>query len=149
MEYNDEQILNLQDYEKMAKAYADTLKNKGFIFVKVNDEKEAVLLDEILDCMSQIKSCLFIMGGFLNTSQLYSLNERQIKKLSVLFDYDKPLKQFKMKYDKTSCFLKFIGLESQLIRDLLQLCEYSNFESELKKIIDARLATMASIFING
>ena len=32
MEYNDEQILNLQDYEKMAKAYDDTLKNKGFNF---------------------------------------------------------------------------------------------------------------------
>ena len=48
--------------------------------------------------------------------------------------------------DKTSCFLVFIGLESQLLKVLLQLSEESNFEFELKKIINDRLSALSTIF---
>ena len=77
---------------------------------------------------------------------MYSLNERQIKKLRIIFDYNKPLKNYKIKYDKTICFLKFLVLEVNLLRYLLQLCDKSNFEHEIKKIIDDRLITLNKVF---
>ncbi len=146
MEYNDEPILNLEDYELMAKAYNSALKNKGFIFVQLDSEETMALIDETFNFLAELKNCLFIMGGFLNTSSIYSLNERQIKKLEIIFDYNKPLKSFKLKYDKTFCFLKFLGLESRIIKNLLTLCEKTNYENELKKIIEDRLITFSNVF---
>lgn len=39
MKYNDEQILSIDEYEAMAKAYSNALKKHGFVFVKVDNEK--------------------------------------------------------------------------------------------------------------
>lgn len=146
MNYNDEQILNLEQYEEMAKAYASSMKSRGFIVVQVDSEELLKLIEDTFDLLAEIKNCLFILGGFLNTSMMYSLNERQIKKLRIIFDYNKPLKNYKIKYDKTICFLKFLGLEVNLLRNLLQLCDKSNFEHEIKKIIDDRLITLNKVF---
>ncbi len=146
MKYNDEQILSIDEYEAMAKAYSNALKKHGFVFVKVDNEKNQELIVNVFELLSKIKSCLFLMGGFLNTSTLYSLNERQIKRLRVIFDYEEPLTNHHYRRDKTSCFLVFIGLESQLLKVLLQLSEESNFEFELKKIINDRLSALSTIF---
>lgn len=146
MEYNDEQILSLHDYEVMAKEYAKTLKNKGFIFIQIDNEDIQQLIDETFNYLAKSKACLFMMGGFLNTSSFYSLNERQIKKLRVIFDYEKPLNTFKYPRDKTTCFLKFIGLEARILKNLLILSEKSNFENEIKKLCQDRLITISNIF---
>ncbi len=147
MKYNDEQILSLEDYEAIAKAYANSMKNKGFIFVQVDSSEVKTLIEESFNYLAEIKSCLFIMGGFLNTASLYSLNERQIKKLQILFDYSKPFQPFRMKHDKTLCFLKFLGLEAKLHRNLLALADKTSYERELKKIVDDRLITLSNIFM--
>ncbi len=146
MNYNDEQLLNISDYEVMAKAYQNALKQKGFMIVQVDNEKNKQLIIDTFDCLSKIKSCLFKMGGFLNTTKLYSLTDRQIKKLSVIFDYSQPLKQYKIMADKTNCFLEFIGLESLLIKNLIELSEQSSFEYDIKNIINTRLSTVQQIF---
>lgn len=146
MEYNDEQILSIDEYETMAKAYSNALKKHGFVFIKIDSEKNQELITKAFELISKIKTCLFLMGGFLNTSSFYSLNERQIKKLRIIFDYEEPLVNHHYRHDKTTCFLIFLGLESQLLKVLLQLSEESNFEFELKKIINDRLTMLANIF---
>ena len=95
MEYNDEPILSLQDYELMAREYASALHKRGFIFVQVDDAQTNAMAEEAFQVLAEIKACLFNLGGFLNTSTMYSLNERHIKKLRVIFDYDKPRGTFK------------------------------------------------------
>ena len=147
MEYNDEQILSVEDYEVMAKAYASTMKSKGFIFVQVDSSEVKALIEETFDYLAEIKNCLFIMGGFLNTASFYSLNERQIKKLRIIFDYSSPLQTFKLKHDKTLCFLRFLGLEAKLLKNLLSLAEKTNYETDLKKIVDDRLITLGNTFM--
>lgn len=147
MKYNDEQILSVEDYEIMAKAYASSMKNKGFIFVQVDSDEIKALVEETFGYLAEIKTCLFIMGGFLNTASFYSLNERQTKKLRVIFDYSAPLHAFKLKHDKTLCFLRFLGLETKLLRNLLSLAEKTNFEREFKKIVDDRLITLGNTFM--
>ena len=148
MEYNDEPILSLQDYELMAREYASALHKRGFIFVQVDDAQTNAMAEEAFQVLAEIKACLFNLGGFLNTSTMYSLNERHIKKLRVIFDYDKPLATFKLRRDKTYCFLRYIGLECKLLKCLFALSQRSNYERELKKINEDRLTTLASIFAN-
>ncbi len=147
MEYNDEQILSVEDYEVMAKAYASTMKSKGFIFIQVDSSVVKALIEETFDFLAEIKTCLFIMGGFLNTASFYSLNERQIKKLRIIFDYSSPLQTFKLKHDKTLCFLRFLGLEAKVLKNLLSLAEKTNYETELKKMVDDRLITLGNTFM--
>ena len=147
MEYNDEQILSVEDYEVMAKAYASTMKSKGFIFIQVDSIVVKALIEETFDFLAEIKTCLFIMGGFLNTASFYSLNERQIKKLRIIFDYSSPLQTFKLKHDKTLCFLRFLGLEAKVLKNLLSLAEKTNYETELKKMVDDRLITLGNTFM--
>ncbi len=148
MKYNDEPILSMQDYESMAREYANALHKRGFIFVQVDDDATNKMVDEIFLYLGEIKACLFNLGGFLNTSSLYTLNERHIKKLRIMFDYEKPFINYKLKRDKTYCFLRYIGLECQLLRCLLALSEITNYEQEIKKLYEDRLTTLSNIFYN-
>lgn len=146
MEYKDEQILSIEQYENLAKAYANALKKHGFVFIKVDNEKNEILISKMFDLLYQIKRCLFIMGGFLNTSQIYSLNERQLKKLEILFDHEKQVTSNNLKQDKINCFLNYLGLEFELLKTLIQLKEESNNEYELNKIINDRLSILTNTF---
>lgn len=146
MRYDDEPILSIDEYEVMAKAYSASLKKKGFVIVHIDNEKNRELIYQTFDCLYKIKSCLFMLGGFLNTSKLYSMNERQMKKLAVIFDYNEPPIQYRVPTDKTLCFLEFVGLESLLIKNLIELSEQSNFELEIKEIINYRLNTTNKLF---
>lgn len=145
MEYNDEQMLKISDYEIMARAYSDTLKKQGFMIVQIDNEETSALVDETLNDISKIKSSLFMLGGFLNTSQFYSLNERQLKKLCILFDRDSPAVSRTALRDKTKAFLSFLSTEASLIKSLIILAEKSNYEAEIKKIVDARLSLLSKI----
>lgn len=146
MDYNDEQILSCSNYEVMAKAYAKAMKDKGFMFVQVDNEKNRALIDDTFDTLSKIKSCLFFLGGFLGTGKMYSLNERQIKKLEVIFDVNIAHNKYSFRADKTSSLLEFIGHESHLIKNLIELSSQSSFENELLKIVNDRLTLVQEIF---
>ncbi len=143
--YNDEQLLSINDYENLAKAYSSALKSKGFMIVQVDNEENRILLNEVFNNIYNIKSYLFCLGGFLNTSKFYSLNERQLKKLSILFDHDG--KDFKVSppRDKTKCLLKFLSTECQLIKNLIVLSERTSYESQLRDMINARLNLLSEI----
>lgn len=145
MEYNDEQILNISDYELMAKAYSNELKKRGFMLVQIENGETEELLGEIFYYLFQIKSYLFVLGGFLNTSKFYSLNERQIKKLGILFDQSPSFFNSPPNRDKTKTFLAFLSTEAQLIKNLIALSEKSNYESEIRKMIDSRLSLLSQI----
>ena len=146
MEYNDETLLTAEKYETMAKAYANALKEKGLMIVRVGNGRNEELEKEILSLLSNIRACLFRLGGFLNTTKMYSLNERQIKKICIILDNDTlPSPSIKI-MDKTKCFLSFLGYEFQLIKKLIDLRDQSNFESNISRIIDERLTLLSQIF---
>ena len=145
MKYNDEQILNIEEYELMAKAYANELKKQGFRIVRIDNDQTLQLAIEIFELMASIKSMLFSLGGFLNTSQFYSLNERQLKKVGLMFDINHTPSIKNIHRDKTKCFLSFLSSEFSLIKKLIILSDQSNYESELQKIIDSRLSLLSNI----
>lgn len=145
MEYNDEAILSIGDYEQMAKAYAMALKSKGFMIVQVSDGQMREQVEEIFERLFKIKSLLFALGGFLNTSQFYSLNERQIKKLALLFDFQGSPTTTRPPRDKTKCFLAFLAEECLLIKNLISLAENSNYENHVKDLVSTRLTKLNEI----
>lgn len=146
MEYNDEPILTINEYENMAKAYSDALKERGFIFVRVDHEMNEQMLQEMFDLFFKINRCLFVLGGFLNTASLYSLTDRQIKKLRMLFDYNEVMPNYQIKPDKTSCFLKYIALEFRLLKCLRNFDGHTNYDAQIDKIISDRLIALANAF---
>lgn len=145
MQYNDEQLLNINDYENMAKAYAAALKQRGFMIVQMEDSYVDGLSREVMENLYKIKSCLFSLGGFLNTSAFYSLNERQIKKLSLLFEQNVEPTGYRPPRDKTKCLLCFLSEECLLIKNLIKLAENSNYETQIKDIINSRLSKLNEI----
>lgn len=146
MEYNDEQILSCSSYEVMARAYANAMKERGFMFVQVDNEKNRELIEDTFSSLAKIKSCLFFLGGFLGTGRMYSLNERQIKKLEIIFDKEIAHNQYAFKSDKTKALLEFIGCEAHLIKNLITLSSQSSFEYDILKIIGDRLSLLQEIF---
>lgn len=147
MMYNDDELLDAQTYETMAKAYANALKQKGFIIVQVDNEKNKELILQTFELLGKIRACLFRLGGFLGTGKMYSLTERQIKKLSIIFDQEVSLSSLSLGNDKTKYFLSYIGFESNLIKNLIELKEQSSFESDLTRIINDRLTLLSQIMI--
>lgn len=144
MNYSDDMILSTENYEHMAKAYANAMKQKGYMIVQVDNEKNRELILQTFDLLSKIKSCLFRLGGFLNTSKMYSLNERQIKKLTVIFESELPSSTFSTG-DKTKTFLMFLSFEALLIKNLIELKEQSNFETDITRIVNDRLILLSQI----
>lgn len=145
MEYNDEQLLSVENYQLMAKAYSNELKKRGFTVVQVDNEETNTLAQEIFDQLINIKSILLMLGGFLNTGKFYSLNERQIRKISILFDVKSHSLASKHPRDKTKGFLSFLSCEFCLIKNLINLSEKSNFEAEIKKLVESRLSLLSQI----
>lgn len=141
----DDKLLNVDEYERIAKAYSSALKNRGFMIVQISDEENQKLLQEVFAQLFTIKSHLFALGGFLSTSKFYSLNERQIKKLSLLFDFNEKVSVERAPRDKTKTLLSFLSTECLLIKNLILLAERSNYENQIKDIINSRLNLLSQI----
>lgn len=143
--YNDEARLTAEGYELMAKAYAEMLKNKGFKIVSSDSLPSQEEISSLFETLSSIKAHLLMLGGFLSTGSFYSLNERHIKKLALIFDFQSQEFHSPRIYDKTKCFLSFLSKEFSLISQLLTLAEKTSFEEEIKKIIKERLSHLSQI----
>lgn len=146
MEYNDEKLLSIGEYEAMAKAYSQKLKEKGFIFVQIDAQENEALISECWELLRKIKSSLFYLGNFLGTGRMYSLNERQIKLFHTMFPDEEQVIRYKIRGDKTKCFLNMLSLENQLIIKLLSLSNSSPFSSQIERMIDERLRLSSEIY---
>ena len=144
MEYNDERLQSQEDYQKLATAYADALKEKGFQIISISRPSQQDIA-AVFEKLYKIKSLLFCMGGFLGTSTFYSLNERQLEKFKLIFEYISPHSSSIKTHDKTKCFLSFISAELSLINQLNTIAEQSPFEIEIKRMITQRLISLSNI----
>ncbi len=146
MEYNDEKLLSIDEYEIMAKAYSAHLKDKGFIFVQVDGRENEQLICDTYELFCRIKSSLLFLGNFLNTGKLYTLNERQIKTFQIMYPSCEQNISYKIRGDKTKCFLNLQSLESKLLSNLLSLSEQSPFSNQILRIIEQRLYLTSEIY---
>ena len=136
MIYEDDKILTMEEYEELAKQYYQSYNKNEFKFI--NTSEDEVLLDLVFNSFSLVNQSLFRLGGFLNTSKLYTLTNKQIKIFLNLYNKKLPFLSIKQ-CDKTNTFLNYIGLESQLLLNLINLARIDKNEDIINRIINDRL----------
>lgn len=122
MEYNDFNIM--ADYENMAKEYYSHMKNKGYVFMRIDDTKQEkfTLVNEILDIMNNILSGYKSIEVFLKKSEkeflnrLYYLTQSQFNNLKDLYN-----KNVQYNIIKGQNVKKVISKEALLLEKLLKL----------------------------
>lgn len=148
MEYNDFCCPTPDEYEALAKAYSNSLKEKGFIFVHLEGESVRVLVDEVMDLMFKLRSSYRALGTFMGADKFYALNEEQIDYLRDMFDY-KQNRAFKVNFNKTKNFVNCISLENRLLIKLFLLAQKSENYEKLVGLCFQRLRMAADLYEIG
>ncbi len=148
MDYDDFVCPTPDEYEILAKAYSNSLKEKGFVFVRLDTESVNVLVDEVFDLLFKLRATYRSLGSFMGSDKFYALNEEQIKKLRELFSY-KQNRGFKMNWNKTKCFLNGVSLENRLLIKLFLLAQKSDEYQELISLCFQRLRLSADLYEVG
>ena len=135
--YNDDGLSTPENFEKMAREYAEKLKDEGFKFFpsKVHID---FLLDEVFEILFKLRSSYRFLRGFLGSENFLELTETQIDKLRKIFSYNKN-RGFRVRVNSTKCLLNSISLESELILKINLLAQNCDYLDELSNLINARL----------
>ncbi len=143
-EYNDSLIP--ERFEEMAKAYSQSLKKQGFVFVRLEDEEFNLLSNEILIILEKIKACLKKLEKQIDSAQLRKKLDSAQAKLCEKFNIHPSLK-FKYSGKENAAFLCLVGLENLLITKLLLLAIKSG-ELELCHTIISSICNVISQGLN-
>ena len=142
-EYNDEMMPD--NFETLAKAYSKSLKNKGFIFIRLEEEEFRLLLGEILVIIAKMQACLKKLDKALDSGLLKERLSEAQKLLCEKFDYKKPHKM-KCVENENVAFLNLISLENLLILKTMLLSIKSGELELCNQIITAVSSVFAESF---
>ncbi len=142
MKYNDEALVSIDYIEEMAKAYNLSLKEKGFVFLNLEEEGKSLLLDEIFDILFKLRASYRFLRNFLGVNTMLELTELQIEKLRTIFDVENN-RGYVVKTNQTKCFLNVISLENQLILKMLLLSQKCQECEEIVSFIVIRTKTLS------
>ena len=138
MQYDDELRPSPENFAEMAKAYSDSLKEQGFVFIKLTNEDYNFLIDEVFELLFKLRASYRYLRGFMGCDKFALLNENQIDFLRTLFKYSKN-RGFQIRTNKTKCFINTFALESRLILKLNELAQKSEYFQELSTLVNSRL----------
>lgn len=143
-EYNDEMMPD--NFETLAKAYSKSLKNKGFVFIRLEEEEFRLLLGEILVIIAKMQACLKKLEKTLDSGLLKERLCEAQKLLCEKFDYKKPHKM-KCVENENTAFLNLISLENLLILKTMLLSIKSGELELCNQIITAISSVFAESFV--
>lgn len=143
--YEDNSFPSLDSYEKMAKAYSDALKDKGFLFIPLNQENFDFLIEEIFDILFKLRSSYRFLNGFLGSDKFLDLTEQQIEVLRKEFNYEKN-RAFRLRTNNTKCLLNNISLECKLLLKLNELAQQCGKLELLSSLSEKRLLLLIENF---
>lgn len=129
------------NFEQIAKAYSKALKNKGFVFVRLEEEEFHLLLGEIFVLLGKMQACLWRMKKVLDGRKLLDALEEAKHLLSQKFGKTKTDK-FRCLETENAAFLALVSLENLLVIKLMLLSVKSG-ELELCNNI---ITSVAGIF---
>ena len=109
--YND--FLLPENFEVVAKEYSKKLKNKGFVFIKLQDEEFDFLIDEILVLLEKMKACLKRLNLRFDSQKLHSKIEFCQNDICGKYDKIKPHK-LKCVAEETEAFLALVSCQNTL-----------------------------------
>lgn len=116
--YDDELLPN--DFEEMAKAYSKSLKKKGFVFVRLEEEEFNLLVDEVLVLIAKMKASLVRLNKQMESKKLMDRLESFEIRIMEKFGKKKP-HIFRCVENENQAFLSLVAIENMLILKLLCL----------------------------
>ena len=137
MEYNDEMLPTMKNFEEMARAYNFSLKQKGFVFISLEEEGKNLLVDEVFDLLFRLRASYRFLGSFLDSNIMLNITEEHLLKLRELFMVENN-KGYFIRTNQTKCFLNSIALENTLCIKLLLLAQKCEFGQEILSLIIER-----------
>lgn len=141
--YDDEKITD--NFEQMARAYSKSLKNKGFVFIKLEEEEYSLLLDEIAILFCKINASLDRLKSYIDCTTLRELTACNQKQFRDKFNYQRDF-YFKNIENPNNCFLSLISLENMLTLKLMILAVKSGELEFCHGIITSRTHVYANSF---
>lgn len=141
--YNDE--LLPENFEQIAKAYSKTLKNKGFVFVRLEEEEFNLLLCEVFVLIDKMHACLKRLKSQLDSHFLNEKLTASRKMLEEKFGQKNPHK-FVCVEDESMSFLSLVAIENTLILKLMLLSVKSGELELCNHIITAISGVFAESF---
>lgn len=141
--YEDDKLAD--NFENIARAYSKSMKNKGFVFIKLEEEEFSLLLEEICLLFSKIKACLERLKDFLDCRVLKDVTLQNEKDFEAKFNV-KSKCNFQNVENPTNCFLSLISLENMLTLKLMILSVKSGELEFCQDIITKRTRIYASSF---
>ncbi|MBP3431983.1 MAG: hypothetical protein J6K39_03940 [Clostridia bacterium] len=140
--YDDE--LMPDNFEQIARAYSKSLKKKGFVFVRLEEEEFNLLLSEISVLLEKMKACLKKLNKVLDCREL----EERLKETNFLLQQQFEIKTthpFKCVENENMAFLSLVSLENLLMLKLMLLAVKSGELELCNKIV----TSIASVFANS
>ena len=116
--YDDE--LMPKDFEQIAKAYSKSLKNKGFVFIRLEEEEFHLLLGEIFVLLEKMLACLKKLKNKIDSKILKCKIIEAEDALSDKF-HKKKTHKFLCVEDENFSFLSLVSIENTLIIKLMLL----------------------------
>ena len=144
MEYNDEKLCD--NFEAMARAYSKSLKNKGFVFIKLEDEEFSMLIDEIVILFNKIDACLDKLSERVDCRLLKEATEKNIVSFKQKFNNRHCDRRYRCLTSPSESFLSLISLENTLTLKLMILSVKSGELEFCHEIITSRTRIYADSF---
>lgn len=143
MVYDDEKIADLSQIENMAKEYNNMLKEKGFVFVNLDEIGKNMLVKEVMETLFKLRASYRSMQNFLSSLSMYELTNNHIEKMRQLFSIEENTGFF-VRCNNTKCFLNSVSLENNLTTKLLFLSQKCGFGEEIFEMIFERTKLLSS-----
>ncbi len=144
MENYDDELLP-ENFEQIAKAYSKSLKNKGFVFVRLEEEEFNLLLCEIFVLLAKMQACLKKLDGKVDSRVLAQRLRTSKSMLEEKFGQKNPHK-FVCVEDENMAFLSLVAIENTLVLKLMLLSVKSGELELCNQIITAISSVFAESF---
>lgn len=130
--YDDEMLP--EDFQEIAKAYSQSLKKRGFVFVHLDQEEVSFLVDEVLICLAKMKACLKNLVHLQSSVLQNKLTE--IELLCCDCCPNKKPHNFDCVENENNSFFALVSLENLLIFNLNKICQKKFYSNLFKKMIE-------------
>ena len=141
--YNDDSLA--QDFEQIARAYSKHLKDKGFVFIKLEEEECNLLIGEIFVIIAKMEAALSRLEKKISSRLLQTKLTEAKNNLQQEFEFVST-KHFKCLENENQAFLSLISLENTLFLKLLILAVKSEKLETCTQIITSISSVFAESF---
>ncbi len=140
----DDQLLPT-NFEQIAKAYSKSLKDKGFVFVRLEEEEFNLLLSEVAVILCKMQACLVRLDKILDAKLLKERIKEAKHILQCTFGTSAN-HRFRCTQDENTTFLTLVALENLLTIKLMLLSVKSGEFEACNSIITSISGIFAESF---